>query len=76
MTRQRKALGPSPIPGWETLYDKPEHGAQFLRHESADTYALMCVRHEVAVVLKHFHEDRELLPAGGWCARCVAEQVV
>ncbi|MFH8939634.1 hypothetical protein [Streptomyces griseosporeus] len=73
MTRQREALGPSVLPGWQVLYDKPEHGAQFLRHESADTYALLCVRHERAVVLKHFHEDRDLLRDGGWCAGCVRD---
>ncbi|MEU0770593.1 hypothetical protein [Streptomyces albogriseolus] len=75
MTRQREALGPSSIPGWEVLYDKPEHGAQYLRHESADTYALLCVRHNTAVLLTEFHEDRELLRLGDWCAKCVLEQV-
>ncbi|MET7814267.1 hypothetical protein ABZT26_25890 [Streptomyces sp. NPDC005395] len=75
MTRQRAALGPSVIPGWEVLYDKPEHKAQYLRHESADTYALLCVTHEVAVLLKEFHDDRELLRQGGWCAGCVKGEV-
>ncbi|MGW3623082.1 hypothetical protein [Streptomyces sp. NPDC000880] len=73
--RTRASVGPSVLPGWDVLYDKPQHHAQYLRHREVDEHALLCTVHERAVVLKFFEEDRELLSEGGWCAGCVAAAV-
>lgn len=80
MKVKRQALRAAEIPGWEVLYDAadPRHaaaGTEYLRHIGEGTapnvYALWCVKHRLARVLAHFHEDRELISSGAWCVECV-----
>lgn len=69
--RRVDAAGPSVIPGWDLVYDKPENNAQVIRREES-TYALACTLHLHAKALSTQNEERHWRETGGWCPGCVA----
>lgn len=67
----RPTQGPSVVPGWDLLYDKPRQDAQVGKSPEGK-YALICTKHKHAHPLQRLTQERGL--RGGsrtvWCPDC------